>query len=392
MGCAIFHAATADDMLAMLQGSLRVKQQGQGIEQENLHSGLPDRKSSIARLEEMVMARVRDGKNFGDDNMSATINASVKLFYSSIISATHANQKTIIDDIIAFKKCKTAMHDKYDKALPMERDHWVMSTIYPKCIKAENKLKLLKEKNDEKVKTLNNLWKVQKKLAKAEEKKCSNVCKNNKIENYHEQLEKLVLYYKKCKDKIGPKVEEVEKTGKKVVKAATDKKLSDAKYLAMKKKCLKIAYLMNQHKCQAVQTLDSSCYFYEACWKRAKETYDRDVRYIKVQERDMKIQWRALHRIQCFLLILNTQNDKDSKKEKAQLDKCIAIKPKDISTKHLDIDYKKIPTKPKCPKDPMCPCSKFYVNSYYKVGPKSRCKQNFKKNYVCPACTKKKKR
>jgi len=113
---------------------------------------------------------------------------------------------------------------------------------------------------------------------------------------------------------------------------------------------------------------------------------------IIIEERDFKIQWRALRRIQCYLLVMGTKNDKNHKKEKAQLDQCIKLKKKDISTKHLDINYKRIPPKPNCPKDPMCPCSKFYTNSYYKVGPKSRCVKNLVKKYTCPACKGKKKR
>jgi len=398
MGCATFHIlhaeelATADDMLAMLQSSLRVKQPGQDTEQqENLDVGLPDM-NNIARLEEIVMARVREGKLFGDDKLSSTINASVKSMYAGIVATTAANQKTIIDDIKAFEKCKTTMWRNYDKAIPIERDHWIMGLIYPKCINAENTLKLLKQKHDGAAKTLNGDVIIMKKLAKAEEDRCGNICSNGKFENYHEQIEKLFGYYKTCKEKIGPRVKNVKDTQKKAVAAASQKKLSDAKYLAMKNKCLKIAYIMNQHKCKAVEQLDTSCSSYEECWKRAKNTYDRDAALIRVQEKNMKIQWRALHRIQCFLLVLNTKNDKDNKKEKTQLDKCIAIKRKDISIKHLDIDYKKIPNEPKCPRDPMCPCSNFYTNSYYKVGPKSRCVNNIKKNYICPACAKKKKR
>jgi len=396
MGCATFHIlyaeelASADDMLAMLQSSLRVKQPTQDAElQKTFDVGLPDT-NNVARLEEIVMARVHEGKLFGDDKLSSSINTSVKSMYASIITTTGANQKKIIDDIKAFEKCKTSMWLKYDKAIPIERDHWIMGMIYRRCITAENKLKLHKQKNDATTKTLKKDLNVLKKLAKAEEDRCNNICNNDQLENYHEQLEKLFGYYKNCKAKIAPRVKNVKDAQKKAVAAASHKKLSDAKYLAMKSKCLKIAYIMNQYKCKAVERLDTSCSFYEACWKRAKNTYDSDADLIRVQEKNMKIQWRALHRIQCFLLVLNTKNDKDHKKEKAQLNKCIAIKRNDISTKHLDIDYKKIPKKPRCPRDPMCPCSTFYTNSYYKVGPKSRCVKNIKKKYVCPACTKKK--
>merc|ERR1712156_708059 len=89
----------------------------------------------------------RDDKVFGDNKLTKTLNASVKTFYSSIIATTAANQKQIILNIKAFEKCKITMWRKYDKAIPVERDHWIMGLIYPKCIKAEDKLKMASKKN-----------------------------------------------------------------------------------------------------------------------------------------------------------------------------------------------------------------------------------------------------
>merc|ERR1719264_714801 len=120
---------------------------------------------------------------------------------------------------------------------------------------------------------------------------------------------------------------------------------------------------MNNKKCKAVEMFDTSCSFYEECWKRAKRVYDADVIRIRKEEAEMKIEWRALHRIQCYLMVLGTKNDKD---------------------------YKKIPKKPKCPRDPWCPCFAAYTNYYYRVGPKSRCVNNIVKKYKCGACSKKK--
>lgn len=342
--------------------------------------------NGISSLEALVLARVREGKLSGDNNLTASINASIKSYMTGIVSTTAANQKTINDDLKAFSKCKVAMWKKYDKVIYVERDHWIMGRIYPKCIKAENLLKLKRNKNDEVVKTFRNDLKVMKRRAKVEEVKCVNVCSNNKNENYNEELQRLVKYYKDCKNKIGPKVKQVNDLYKKLKPALVKKKLSDGKHDAMVKKCKKIAYVMNQYKCKAVKDLDASCSFYEACWKRAKKTYDKDRSIIEKQEKEMKIEWRALTRIQCYLRVLNIKNDKNQKKEKAQLNACIKIKREDISTKHLDINYGKIPKKPKCPRDPMCPCSKFYTNAYYKVGPKSRCVKNIVRKYVCPAC------
>merc|ERR1719215_1652195 len=84
---------------------------------------------------------------------------------------------------------------------------------------------------------------------------------------------------------------------------------------------------------------------------------------------------------------VNVLDEKDEKKNKEVLNGCIAMKRP--STKHLDIDYGKVPPKPYCPKDPRCPCTSRYVTKNYYVGPKQRCQKNIKKNYQCPICQKK---
>jgi len=377
----------SDDILAMLQNSLRVNHQGQQLEQpEKEDVGVPDMKS-ISRLEEIVMARVREGLG-GDDKLSDSINASIKQMFTGIIATTAANQAKIIADIKAFALCKTKMWKSYDKAIPMEKTFWILGEIYPKCTKAEELLKVNKMKSDKLYETVKSEVATKKKLAAIVEKDCKNVCENEVYENYNEQLEKLSKYYGDCVKKIKPKIDDVAKATEELKEKTVQKALDDARYKAMKSKCDLIAYRMNGKKCQAVGDLSGSCSFYEACWKKAKQIYEEDKKRIMVEEANMKIEWRALTRIQCYLLVLNTQNDKDKKKEKEQLDKCIAIKKEDISTKHLDIDYKKIPKKPVCPKDAWCPCTKAYLNYYYKTGPKERCGKNIVKDYMCAACPK----
>jgi len=379
--------AAADDVLAMLQNSLQVKQQGQEVEQPQIQgTGVPGM-DTISKLEELVMARVREGVG-GNNNLTATINASIKQMRTAILAATAANQKTIILDIKAFKLCKTKMWKSYDKAVPVEGAFWALGEIYPKCISAEKKLDVLKTRNYKVWTTSKSTLTTKEKIFKAVARNCVNVCSKNHNENYEEQLTRLAKYYTGCRKQLGPKYKDVVTAKKKFKSADTAKTLSNARYIAMKKKCELIAYRMNQKKCRAVGILKGSCSFYEECWKRSKRTYDKDKRGIMVQEANMKVQWRALTRIQCFLLVLNTKNDKNQKKEDAQLNKCINVKINSISTKPLNIDYKKIPKKPKCPTDPWCPCTQAYTNFYYRTGPKSRCVKNVVKKYSCPACRK----
>jgi len=203
---------------------------------------------------------------------------------------------------------KTTMWKKYDDVIPVEKDFWIVGNI--KCWRAETNLATAKKAADKKEKTLKNDVKVSEKLLKTKESKCTNVCNNNKEENYNEQLDRLADYYTHCKTLIKPKLDAIKKVTKQYETAVKQKKLGDAKYEAMKKKCKLIAYRMNNKKCDARKKFAGSCSFFVGCWKRSKMVYNKDVKRIKVHEKEMKIEWRALHRIQCYLLILNIKNDK----------------------------------------------------------------------------------
>jgi len=343
---------------------------------------------SVSHLEEMVLNRIQDGTLKGDAKLAGIINASIKNMYTGIISATASNQKLIIKSIAAFKKCKVSMWGNYGKALPFEKKFWILKNIYPKCITAEDKLKLENQKVMATFKSAKNLYDNTKKLLKIKGKTCTNRCTNLRNENYHEQLLRLVKFYKDCKKKLKPLGEQMKKAKKTYVKEHKKSYITTEKYKAMLKKCKKIAYLMNSRKCESVTKLTTGCKGYGQCWKIALKNYKENAKLIRIQEKNMKIQWRALKRIQCYLKVIDDKPAKDAKGNKMSnkqvLDSC--IKMKKPSTKHLDIDYGKIPPKPKCPRDKMCPCTAFYVNNAYKSGPKKRCASNLKKNYNCPVC------
>merc|ERR1712129_276244 len=105
--------------------------------------------------------------------------------------------------------------------------------------------------------------------------------------------------------------------------------INNRKYIAMKKKCLKIAYLMNTRKCQSVMRLDTGCKGYGTCWKISLRNYNKNKREVMVQEKNMKVQWRALKRIQCFLQVVDDKPKKVKGKvvpNKVIIDNCIKKK------------------------------------------------------------------
>merc|ERR1711956_151076 len=89
-----------------------------------------------------VLNRIQDGSMKGNFKLAAVVNASIKNMYTAILSATKSNQKVIKLAIAGFKRCKTKMWKNYGAAIPLEKKHWILKHIYPKCIRAEHKLRL----------------------------------------------------------------------------------------------------------------------------------------------------------------------------------------------------------------------------------------------------------
>merc|ERR1719433_1665374 len=265
---------------------------------------------SVSHLEEMVLKRLKESDFKGDKKLTAVINGSIKNMEKAILAATNANQKLMKLSILAFKKCKTKMWRHYGRALPYEKRYWILKKIYPKCIRAENKLKLLKMKVWKIYKKASDIHANYKKLAYIQGKNCVNVCNNHYNENYHEQLQRLAEYYGRCKKKLGPLVKKEKQAKKIFVKEHRKHYIQSAKYKAMNRKCRKIAYLMNTRKCQSVTKLDTGCRGYGNCWKIALRNYNRNARGVMVQEKNMKVQWRALKRIQCYLQVVDDKPKK----------------------------------------------------------------------------------
>jgi len=389
-----------DDTLAMLQGSLRVMQNSNKTsvmdESDEVQiQGSPDSKS-VAHLEEMVLNRIQDGSMKGNFKLAAVVNASIKNMYTAILSATKSNQKVIKLAIAAFKRCKTKMWKNYGAAIPLEKKHWILKHIYPKCIRAEHKLRLLNSKVWKTYKMSRDMYKNFKRLMKIHGRSCGNRCTNLRNENYHQQLQRLVWFYNRCKKKLGPLQKKIKSAKKMFHKEHKKYYVTSAKYKAMLKKCKTIAYLMNNKKCASATKLATGCKGYGQCWKISLRNYRRNARLVRASERDMKVQWRALKRIQCFLQVIDDKPVKVKGKKltnKQVIDGCIKkLTRKQVinQVKHLNIDYGKIPKKPRCPIDKACPCSRFYVVNAYKTGPKSRCAKNLVRRYRCPICRRKK--
>jgi len=375
------HAAV-DDILGMLQSSLRVKRNSNEKDVHRIEgSGVPAMQA-VSRLEKMVMARVHEAVT-GDDKFAGTMNASIKYLLTGTVVSTVTNQKRVNHAIAAFRKCKVKMWNSYSKAIRLEKKFWKLSQIYPECMRAEEKLSISNNVSLKSIAHMHNILKQLKGLLKAQGRSCGNICANRGNGNYHNQLVRLTRFYRKCSKKLvrtSQKLSSFKKSYKEKKPVADE---NGNRYKAMRDKCKLIAYLMNLAKCEAVTHMEGSCTRYQSCWRASRKGYNMIVDDVREEEKVMKIQWRALKRIQCYLNVLD---EKDQAKNKEVLKGCIEMKRP--STKHLDIDYGKIPPKPVCPKDPSCPCTPHFVDKNYRIGPKQRCLKNMK-IYNCAICKKK---
>merc|ERR1712008_406582 len=128
------------------------------------------------------------------------------------------------------------MWRNYGRALPYEKRYWQLKTIYPKCIKAERYWNLQRIKVCKIYKKARNMYINYRKLHKIAGNKCVNVCNNHKNENYHEQLQRLATYYKKCKKNIGPLLKKVKQAKKNVYSSVQKSRPSSRKIHCDEKK------------------------------------------------------------------------------------------------------------------------------------------------------------
>merc|ERR1712008_191133 len=124
--------------------------------------------------------RLRESDFKGDKKLAAVIGAAIKTMEKAIISATASNQKLMKLSIRAFKKCKLKMWKNYGRAAPYEKRYWQLKTIYPKCIRAENRLKLQRLKVWKVYKKARDMYVNYRRLLKIQGRRCGNVCSNHK--------------------------------------------------------------------------------------------------------------------------------------------------------------------------------------------------------------------
>jgi len=402
----VSHRHSGDDIVELLQGSFHVNQKAEHVatdehkssageangivleaefvatqEQSSLtESYSPTGGHSWKQLEDMVLSRVRDSTKLagkGNGLFVKKIGSMISRMQASINTSKTSNQQMITNAIDRFGRCTSKMRDSQKGSKKKLKKFSVLKNVHKECeesyvdIVDSQKSHLLKLENAQaELQDIKDQWKDEK------AKQTAKICGSTEFENYQQQLTRMLHRFKKELKKMeGLAATRKEKRIKvAALKAVVYRRKQMIK--AMAKKCQIISNQMDDAACGSVTILKNACRTHGSCWENTLKEYKRLSKSVKKEEKDMKIEWRALGRINCFLGVLSP--GKKEKKKKATLEDCIKTP---VSADHLSIDYGKIPKKPKCPKIPKrCPCKPMYLKEQYGLkGMISKCKR-------CPAC------
>lgn len=381
-----------DDIVELLQNSIRVVQQaGDGARQaQQISEGAENGDSSFTnsyapmgghswqQLEEMVLSRVHDSEKFdgkGNSLFVKKIGSMISKMQSSILTRKKSNQQLITKTINRFSRCNSKLWLSYkgsikkiEKFSVLRKPHKECEEAYADIVDSESSYKLKLENAQDALKDIKEQWVL------AKRHQTPKVCASTGLETYEQQITRLLHRFKKFRKKMIRLA--AEKKKKRIKLAAARAIVNRRKQMqqAMGRKCKTIAKQMDGAKCAAVTLLKTGCTEHNTCWQTTLKEYKHFSKVVAQEEKQMKVEWRALGRIKCFLGVLAPENNA---KKKASLEKCIKTP---VNADHLNIDFGKIPKRPKCPKDKKCPCNAVYLKEEYNL------KKMITKCSRCPAC------
>jgi len=373
-------ATGADDIVHLLQSSVFVRTQpgNETVVNGDVEQQVLQNPESLAMLEDMILSNIREGRFDGESHYLKAMKGRVKQMQSNIMKSHKANQKWNSRSIKAIRQCSTRLwSDAYKKAISLEDKFDSLSMQHKECYLSVSDVADSLESYKVKYENARaGLDVAIERIKDAEAKQTAATCKPSLWPQATIGMRAQMLYtwfdraYKQMVRLEKEKAAKAKLTAR--YKAMYDAR--QAKYDKTAAQCKKIAYDMDNTKCQAVTLLRNACTERYVCYNNAVKAHEDADKIIRQEERDMKIEWRSVGRMDCYLGVLHPK-DKNDKKEKT-LDKC---RKTPVSTEHLKINYGKVPGKRKCPLDPRCPCSKEYKADHYS-------KPGFGTCTKCPAC------
>eukprot|EP00419_Tripos_fusus_P023365 CAMPEP_0172715516 /NCGR_PEP_ID=MMETSP1074-20121228/67590_1 /TAXON_ID=2916 /ORGANISM="Ceratium fusus, Strain PA161109" /LENGTH=346 /DNA_ID=CAMNT_0013540101 /DNA_START=82 /DNA_END=1122 /DNA_ORIENTATION=- len=172
-------------------------------------------------------------------------------------------------------------------------------------------------------------------------------CKKEAGEGHLLWLQRMVNLVSKRKLKLDKSGYDADRHGVKLMKERRACKKMIVKYNKRRKVCVKKQKKLQSQQCKVVSSIAAGCSSYTTCYNEAVKSYLATMKKAKVLEKHIKLEWRALERIACYLTPFSSAK-KDKKANLKALEKCNAKGR--YPTNHLDLRYRRIPKKTRCPK------------------------------------------
>ena len=176
----------------------------------------------------------------------------------------------------------------------------------------------------------------------------------NRNRKWFEKKEKAYLAQKKRCD--------VATANHKKAKPPCDRKI--ATWKSTRVNCNNMQNTLEGDTCNGARQHVAGCKEYRKCYRDALTAKYRQQPVIEKNEKDRKVEWRGLKRIECLLGVFASDEEVNA----AVIEKCKAVT---HSTTELDISYKKAPARDRCGATPVAPCSTSYHRKYYYRLPKN---------------------
>lgn len=368
------HDLGLEDIVALLQSSVHIKQQAP--ETPGLGTPRAPTLSYVSKLEELVLSRVREARILSssaeDARFAEDIMKMITNMQSSILAGRSYNQDLVERSLANFANCTTQMWASYSLAIKDEEQFAMLSNVNKECQREEKDIDLSVDGYEANWQAANAaLEAVKRRIEELQQTQEPTACTSVPQENYEEKLRRLSRWFGESYATMAALDDDKKQ---KLFFLDANKTIWDeriAMLRAMTVKCLNISAEMDAAKCRAIDILDKACTARDNCWWEAETNYKSVVMEVKVQEKDMKVEWGSLGRMQCYLRVL------ESSAQNVTLETCVSTP---ISSDHLSILYGTTPKKLRCPRDRKCPCNKEFLAEEYRVsGTATRCS-------VCSAC------
>lgn len=352
------------DLMALVQGSLRVATQQQGQQGESSFSTSQDGSQlhSAQVLEQLVFEQV-DSEGPTNKGFIKTVKPLILQLREKIKKDKKTWQGQLDDRAAAVKKCDVTfakdtadMNSHHSNYLKRSTAHKECRAKQKRMYKEHKRCKSIQASGRERRKRQLKLLKKHKKLPNAK------ICKAQLGESYGEWLQRMA-------DEFQARIKKykVEKRSLKLLQKEMKKKSSScsvklAGYKKKVKTCNVIGEKMDGAKCRAALALQRACDRNKVCYNMAVKAYKTIEPTARLTETDMKVDWRSLARIQCYLGALG--NGKAGSSNKKVLKQC---KENKINTKHLDLNYPSLSKMKKCKSSDNYPCTKSYLEKEYNM-------------------------